>query len=109
MHTWTVTCDSVAPEESGTTATEVAAVIAGAAAMRRLVRATHRTGDESPCVNLRINARPRIGVIAAPSEVSDALDRIDLYEYEDTVAAAVNDSIVECGHIEASWSTPKTG
>lgn len=109
MHTWTVTCDSAAPAESGTAATEVAAVAAGAAVMRRLVRDTHRIGEDSPYVRLRINARFRIGVIAAPSGVADALDRIDLYEYEDTVAAAVNDSIIECSHIEASLPIPKTG
>lgn len=94
MHTWTVTCDPAVAGESGTAATEVAAVIAGAAALRRLVAATHRAGGDSPFVNLCIDARPRIGITAGQGSPEGALDWIDDYEYDATIAAAVNDSIL---------------
>ncbi|MDO1481640.1 hypothetical protein [Rhodococcus ruber] len=102
MHTWTVTCDPAhAADASGTAATELDAVTAGAAALRRLVRATHRLGDPSPFVTLVIDARPRIGLSAGPGSVTDALERIDRYEYDATVAAAVNDSTLARLHLEA--------
>ncbi|BDB63535.1 hypothetical protein [Rhodococcus sp. RDE2] len=102
MHTWTVTCDPAIAEESGTAATEVDAVIAGAAAMRRIVRDTHRAGGDSPFVNLCIDTRPRIGITAGQDSPDGALEWIDDYEYEAAVAAAVNDSILGRAHVEAS-------
>lgn len=98
MHTWTVTCDPATGRESGTTATEVEAVLAAADAMRRLVRATDRGGQQAPFVNLVIDARPRLGITAA-GNVEAALERIDRYEYEATLAAAVDDSIL--GRLDA--------
>ncbi|PND53553.1 MULTISPECIES: hypothetical protein [Rhodococcus] len=94
MHTWTVTCDPAPPHEAGTAASEVDAVLAGTAAMRRLVRATHRAGQQGSFVNLVIDARPRIGITAAPDSVEGALERLDLYEYQATLAAAVDDSVL---------------
>ncbi|MGV9947864.1 hypothetical protein [Rhodococcus aetherivorans] len=95
MHTWTVTCDPAhAADVAGTAATELDAVVAGTAALRRLVRATHRFGEQSPFVNLVIDARPRIGLSAGPGTVTDAVERIDRYEYDAALAAAVNDSIL---------------
>ncbi|CDZ87487.1 hypothetical protein QM787_22260 [Rhodococcus ruber] len=100
MHTWTVTCDPATLHESGTTATEVAAVHAGTEAMRRLVRATRRPGHQVTFVNLVIDARPRLGITAAPGSVETALERLDRYEHEATLAAAVDDSILARLHLE---------
>lgn len=91
MHTWTVTCEPVGAEESGTTATEDDAVIAGAAALRRLIRTTHRPGHDCPVVCLHIDTEFRIGVAAAPDDTTEALDRIDTYENAAALAAAVDD------------------
>lgn len=101
MHTWTVTCDPAIAEESGTAATEVDAVLAAAAAMRHLIRDTHRAGAESPLVNLCIDTRPRIGIIAGQDSPDGALDWIDDYEHDAVVAAAVNDSILARTHLDA--------
>ncbi|UVT27771.1 hypothetical protein NXT08_24645 (plasmid) [Rhodococcus pyridinivorans] len=98
MHTWTVTCDPHHEHTTGTTgtaATEVAAVAAGAAALRRLIRATPHL-DHAPFLNLLIDARPCIGITAGAEHIEDALERIDQYEYDATLAAAVDDSILGC-------------
>ena len=102
MHTWTVTCDPAVAQESGTAATEVDAVLAGAAALRRLTAATHRTGHPSPYVCLRIDTRFRIGLSAGPEGPGGVLEWIDDYEHQATLAAAVNDSILDRTHREAS-------
>ncbi len=61
------------------------------------------------CANL---AEPRVIVFGSQSSLG-SYDDSELppaaIAYEDTVAAAVNDSIVACGHIEASPPIPKTG
>lgn len=103
MHTWTVTCDpTTGADDTGTAATEVEAVVAGAAALRRLLRATHQAGRQSPFVSLSIDHRPRIALVAAPSSPDEALDRVDLYEHQATLAAAVNDCILDrTQHAEA--------
>ncbi|WP_029540308.1 hypothetical protein, partial [Rhodococcus sp. P14] len=74
MHTWTVTCDPAVAQESGTAATEVDAVIAGAAALRRITAATHRTGHPSPYLRLRIDTRFRIGLSAGPDSPDGVLE-----------------------------------
>ncbi|QDC17444.1 hypothetical protein E2561_24695 (plasmid) [Rhodococcus ruber] len=94
MHTWTVTCDPAVAQESGTAATEVDAVLAGAAALRRLLRATHRPGPDSPFVHLSIDTRPRIGLTVGADGPNAVSEWIDDYEHQVTIAAAVNDSIL---------------
>ncbi|WP_330767019.1 hypothetical protein [Rhodococcus sp. M8-35] len=91
VHTWTVTCDPDLAQDSGTAATEVDAVLAGAAALRRITAATHRVGHPSPYVRLRIDTRFRIGLSAGPDGPDGALDWIDDYEHHATLAAAVDD------------------
>ena len=93
MHTWTVTCDPAVAQESGTAATEVDAVLAGAAALRRLTAATHRVGHPSPYLCLRIDTRFRIGVSAGADSPDGVLDWIDDYEHQATLAAAVDDCV----------------
>ncbi|CCW11055.1 hypothetical protein [Rhodococcus aetherivorans] len=101
VHTWTVTCDPAVAQASGTAATEVDAVIAGAAALRRLLRTTHRPGQDSPFVHLSIDTRPRIGITAGVDGPDAVLEWIDDYEHQATIAAAVNDSILHRTHREA--------
>ncbi|MGV9947016.1 hypothetical protein [Rhodococcus aetherivorans] len=93
MHTWTVTCDPAVAQESGTAAAEVDAVLAGAAALRRIASATHRVGRLSPYVCLRIDSRFRIGVTAGPDSPDGVLEWIDEYEHQATIAAAVDDCL----------------
>ena len=96
MHTWTVTCDPHLDHTiatTGTAATEVDAVIAGAAALRRLIRATDNY-DPAPFLNLLIDARPRIGITIPAEYIAGALERIDEYESTAALAAAVDDSIL---------------
>ncbi|NGP09346.1 hypothetical protein G6038_28530 [Rhodococcus sp. 14C212] len=97
MHTWTVTCDPAVAQESGTAATEVDAVVAGAAALRRIAAATHRTGRPSPYVRLRIDTRFRIGLSAGPEGPDGVLEWIDDYEHQATIAAAVDDCLPDLG------------
>lgn len=107
MHTWTVTCDPHLDHTAGTTGTaetEVDAVIAGTAALRRLVRATGDR-DPAPFLNLLVDARPRIGITPAAEHVEGTLDRIDQYEYDATLAAAVDDSILSRLDTETSEDT----
>ena len=100
MHTWTVTCDPAVAQESGTAATEVDAVLAGAAALRRLTAATHRTGHPSPYVCLRIDTRFRIGLSAGPEGPGGVLEWIDDYEHQATIAAAVDDCLPDLGGLD---------
>ncbi|MBC2586946.1 hypothetical protein [Rhodococcus aetherivorans] len=102
MHTWTVTCDpAVADAACGTAALERDAVTAGAAALRRLVHATHRIGDQSPFVTLVIDARPRIGITLGEAGPDTVLEWIDHYEHDASLVAAVDDSILARLHLEA--------
>ncbi|QIX53935.1 hypothetical protein [Rhodococcus sp. DMU1] len=100
MHTWTVTCDPAVAQESGTAATEVDAVIAGAAALRRITAATHRTRRPSPYVCLRIDTRFRIGLSAGPDSPDGVLEWIDDYEHQATIAAAVDDCVPGLGGLD---------
>ncbi|OOL30473.1 hypothetical protein [Rhodococcus zopfii] len=100
MHTWTVTCDPAVAEASGTAATEVDAVIAGAAALRRLVRDTDRAGAHAPFVNLTIDAQARIGVTAGQDDPGGVLEWIDDYEHHATIAAAVDDCLPDLGGLD---------
>ncbi|AXY49307.1 hypothetical protein [Rhodococcus ruber] len=102
MHTWTVTCDPDLAHASGTAATEVDAVIAGAAALRRLLRETYQPGQDPPFVHLSIDTRPRIGITSGVDGPDTVLEWIDHYEYDATLAAAVDDSILARAHLEAS-------
>ncbi|QXU56575.1 hypothetical protein [Rhodococcus sp. LW-XY12] len=102
MHTWTVTCDPAVAEESGTAATELDAVVAGTAALRRLLRATHQMGQDSPFVQLSIDTRPRIGIGIGADGPDTVFEWIDDYAYEATLAAAVDDSILARTHLGAS-------
>ncbi|MGV9946987.1 hypothetical protein [Rhodococcus aetherivorans] len=100
MHTWTVTCDPAVAQESGTAATEVDAVLAGAAALRRLAAATHRTGHPSPYLCLRIDTRFRIGLSAGADSPDGVLEWIDDYEHQATIAAAVDDCVPGLGGLD---------
>lgn len=102
MHTWTVTCDPDAARSNGTTDTEVDAVRAAAAAMRRIVRQTHRVDEQPPQVWLAIDGRIRVGITADSSSPEAALDGIDRYEHEATIAAAVDDCILDRTHVEVN-------
>ncbi|CCW10612.1 hypothetical protein QLG13_28155 (plasmid) [Rhodococcus aetherivorans] len=93
MHTWTVTCDPAVAQDSGTAATEVDAVLAGAAALRRIASATHRTGRPSPYLCLHIDIRFRIGLSAGSGGPDRVLEWIDDYEHQATLAAAVDDCV----------------
>ncbi|ANZ28565.1 hypothetical protein A4U64_27205 (plasmid) [Rhodococcus sp. WB1] len=100
MHTWTVTCDPAVAQESGTAATEVDAVVAGAAALRRITAATHRVAQEAPYVCLRIDTRFRIGLSAGPDSPDRVLEWIDDYEHQATIAAAVDDCVPGRGGLD---------
>jgi len=102
MHTWTVTCDPDVARASGTTDTEVGAVRAATAAMRRIVCRTHRVDEQPPQVWLAIDGRIRVGITADSSSPDAALEGIDRYEHEATIAAAVDDCILDRTHLEAN-------
>ncbi|WP_238586170.1 hypothetical protein [Rhodococcus rhodochrous] len=50
--------------------------------------------EQQPFVNLVIDARPPIAITAAPESIETALDRIDRYECDASLTAAVDDSIL---------------
>ena len=102
MHTWTVTCDPDAAHSNGTTDTEVDAVRAAVAAMRRIVRRTHRVDEQPPHVWLAIDGRIRLGITADSYSPDAALDGIDRYEHDALIAAAVDDSICDRVHVEVN-------
>lgn len=102
MNTWTVTCDPDAARANGTTDTEVDAVRVATAAMRRIVRRTHRAGEQPPQVWLAIDGRIRVGIPADSSSPDAALDGIDRYEHDALIAAAVDDCILDRTHVDVN-------
>ena len=75
-------------------------MLAGAAALRRITAATHRTGHPSPYLCLHIDTRFRIGLTAGPDSPAGVLEWIDDSEHQATIAAAVDDCVPDLGGLD---------